>query len=133
MLKTAAAFAIAPLAFAAAPALAQNAPQNGVLVIYGSDRCPTDSDGNEIVVCVRRSEAERFRIPQELRDPTIDPTNQSWAVRQQGALEAVGTGTGMNSCSPVGPGGVASCSTREYTRARGERRQQRNRDEGIPR
>jgi hypothetical protein len=47
------------------PALAQSSDR--VLVIFGKDKCPTDSTGNEIVVCSRRPEAERYRIPKELR------------------------------------------------------------------
>ena len=77
--------AAAPMA-APLPAFAQNAAQNGVLVIYGEDKCPTNADGDEIVICVRRPAEERFRIPKELRDQDVRPQNQSWAVRQQDAL-----------------------------------------------
>ncbi|RYY44234.1 MAG: hypothetical protein EOP59_06545, partial [Sphingomonadales bacterium] len=75
-------------ALAAFPALipaaqAQNAAQNGVLVIYGDDKCPTNTNGEEIVVCQRLDEAERFRIPKNIREATGRPqANESWAVRQ---------------------------------------------------
>src|ERR1700754_2779119 len=92
-----AALIAAPL-FWAAPAAAQQAP--GVLLIYGNDKCPTNKDGEEIVVCRRLDESERFRIPQDLRDAEVKPQQESWAVRQQDALTTGGTGTG--SCSAVG-------------------------------
>lgn len=78
------------------------------LVVYGSDPCPRSASGDEIVVCARRPETERYRIPRELRDqPSDDPENTSWAVRAE-SLEYVGR-TGIQSCSTVGPGGVSGC------------------------
>lgn len=114
----------------AAPAAAQNAPTNGVLIIYGNDRCPTDSDGNEIVVCARRPEAERFRIPQEFRDPSTNPNNQSWAVRSRDVVEA--NTTGIGSCSPVGPGGQSGCNEQQINRWRREQQAERDRERNIP-
>ncbi|GAA0736038.1 hypothetical protein [Sphingomonas japonica] len=90
-----------------APAAAQNAVQDGVLVIYGQDRCPTNADGEEIVVCVRRGEAERFRIPQELRQLEVTPQNEAWAERVESTFDAGDSGIG--SCSAVGVGGASGC------------------------
>ncbi|HTG37974.1 hypothetical protein [Sphingomonas sp.] len=102
-----AAAGMAGASLAPSAASAQNAMQNGVLYIYGNDRCPTNADGEEIVVCVRKSEAERFRIPQELRELEITPENQAWAVRQEQTLNAGDSGIG--SCSAVGIGGATGC------------------------
>lgn len=121
--------AAAPLA-APLPALAQNAAQNGVLVIYGDDKCPTNADGEEVVICVRRPAEERFRIPKELRDQTVTPQNESWAVRQQGALSAGETGIG--SCSAVGPGGGIGCSSREIQAGKAEADARKKAEKVLP-
>ena len=129
-IATAAALAAAPLLMPL-PALAQNAGQGGVLVIFGDDKCPTNSDGEEIVVCQRLDEAERFRIPPNLRAPTGRPqANESWALRSQAALEAGQTGTG--SCSTVGPGGQTGCFVRQATRARAEARARQEAQTNLP-
>jgi len=112
------------------PVSAQNAPQNGVLVIYGNDKCPTNADGDEIVVCVRRPAEERFRIPKELRDLEVTPQNQSWAVRQRSALTAGDTGIG--SCSTVGPGGGVGCSTRDIQAGKAEADARRRAEQVLP-
>lgn len=90
------------------PAAAQNAAQNGVLVIYGNQRCPTTANGEEIVVCVRRNANEQFRIPKELRELEITPENESWAVRGK-ANDTAGANVGIGSCSNVGSGGATGC------------------------
>lgn len=121
--------AAAPLA-APLPVLAQNAAQNGVLVIYGDDKCPTNADGDEVVICVRRPAEERFRIPKELRDQQVAPQNESWAVRQQGAM-SVGD-TGIGSCSAVGPGGGIGCSSREIQAGKAEADARKRAEKVLP-
>lgn len=121
--------AAAPLA-APLPALAQNAAQNGVLVIYGDDKCPTNADGEEVVICVRRPAEERFRIPKELRDQQVAPQNESWAVRQQGAM-TVGD-TGIGSCTAVGPGGGIGCSSREIQAGKAEADARKKAEKVLP-
>jgi hypothetical protein len=88
-----------------APAPAQDEKISRI-VVYGRDACPRGS-GDEIIVCARRPESERYRIPEALREPSDHPENESWAVRAQ-SLEYVGR-TGIQSCSTVGPGGVSGC------------------------
>ena len=76
------------------------------VVVYGRDPCPRGS-GDEIVVCARRPETERYRIPEAVREPSDNPENESWAARAE-TIEYVGR-TGIQSCSTVGPGGVSGC------------------------
>ena len=89
--------------------VARGAPINGVLVLYGNQRCPTDREGNEVVVCERRSAAEQFRVPKELREFQVTPENQSWARQAQGTLAAGDGVNSIGSCSVVGPGGQSGC------------------------
>ncbi len=125
-----AALAAAPL-FVAAPAMAQNAPQGGVLVIYGNDKCPTNSNGDEIVVCQRLDEAERFRIPKTLREqPGRPQANQSWAVRSQDALQAGATGVG--SCSTVGLNGASGCFVGQANRWKAEQKERKKEESTLP-
>jgi hypothetical protein len=89
-----------------AGALAQS-KQVPTLVIYGEQKCPTDTDGNEVVVCVRRPASEQFRIPKELRDFKVTPENESWASKVVANDHVADTGIG--SCSNVGAGGATGC------------------------
>ncbi len=88
------------------------------VVIYGRDRCPRGS-GGEIVICARRPESERYRIPRALRDRTPGRGGTSWAARAR-SLEYVGR-TGIQSCSTVGPGGHTGCWEQMMRTAREER------------
>jgi len=117
----------APLAWAA-PAAAQQT--SGVLLIYGKDKCPTNKDGEEIVVCRRLDESERFRVPKDLRDAEVKPQHESWAVRQQDALTTGAVGTG--SCSAVGASGSTGCFVREATAARAETRKRKQAETNLP-
>lgn len=96
--------------------VSKNAPINGVLVLYGNERCPTDASGNEIVVCTRRDAAEQFRVPKELREFKVTPRNQAWALRAQGTLDTGASGIG--SCSAIGPGGSVGCSQQQFRAAK---------------
>ncbi|HEU0099322.1 MAG TPA: hypothetical protein VFQ67_11165 [Allosphingosinicella sp.] len=124
-LPIAALASVAAVALVPAPALAQGAQQEKVrrLVVYGRDPCPRAQSGEEIVVCARRPETERYRIPRELRDSATqdDPDSASWAARAE-SLEYVGR-TGIQSCSTVGPGGVSGCWNEMVRAWRRDRRQ----------
>lgn len=103
-----------------ADGVSRNAPVNGVLTLYGNERCPTNADGAEVVVCVRRSAAEQFRIPKELREFEITPENAAWATKVDSTLgEGVGASS-VGSCSTIGPGGQTGCQIRNIRRSKAE-------------
>jgi len=104
-----------------APALAQSAPNVAEIIVYGNDPCPRSTD-DQVVVCARRPEAERYRIPPKMRSSGTPQQMESWAVRSK-SLETAGN-TGINSCSPVGPAGYTGCLEKLIKEARGERKQQ---------
>jgi hypothetical protein len=91
------------------------------IIVYGNDPCPRSTD-DQVVVCARRPEAERYRIPPNMRQSGTPQQMESWAVRSK-SLETAGN-TGINSCSPVGPAGYTGCLQRLIKEARGERKQQ---------
>ncbi len=129
------AFLALPAAFLAAPVLAQqpgvpapeaaqaappvNDPRVNQLIIYGDDPCPRGAE-DEIIVCARLPEEDRYRIPPQLRNNPNDPAGQSWSNRAV-ELSYVGR-TGIGSCSPVGGGGTAGCFNQIVQQARAERR-----------
>ncbi len=104
----------------AAPASGQQKVRQ--LVVYGRDACPRGASGDEIVICARKPETERYRIPQALRNtPSTAPSDASWTDRAEN-LEYVGR-TGIGSCSASGPGGWTGCLNQLIQSARAERRQ----------
>lgn len=114
----AAAFLMAS-SFVLAPASAQDNGGERVnqLIIYGDDPCPV-STGNEITVCARKGEAERYRIPEPLRG-SESPQNDAWNNRVM-AYETVGA-FGTMSCSPVGAGGATGCTQKLIQQAYAEK------------
>ncbi len=105
-----------------ADATKAEAPINGVVILYGDQKCPTNAAGEEVVVCARRSAAEQFRIPRELRDGTLKPEYDSFVNKGQALLDA--TKTGIGTCDMTGPGGAAGCSAQEYARWGAQRKAQ---------
>ena len=121
-----------PKAEQGAGEVARGAAINGVLTLYGNQRCPTDTDGNEVVVCVRRSAAEQFRVPKELREFEVTPENAAWAAKAQGTLAA---GEGVNSigsCSVVGPGGQSGCFLQSARANRAENKARAKEERAAP-
>lgn len=89
------------------------------VIVYGDDPCPPSTSNDEIVVCARLPDQDRYRIPENLRDDPNDPVNQSWANR---AIELSYVGrTGTESCSTVGAGGFTGCFNQLVRNARAER------------
>ena len=120
------AFALATAGLAAglaalpAPALAQSSKVSEI-VVFGTDPCPRSTD-DEVVVCARKPEAERYRIPERYRQTGSRQSRESWANRAI-AFETYGR-TGINSCSPVGPGGFTGCTQQLINQAVKERKEQ---------
>ncbi|MEH6702779.1 hypothetical protein [Parasphingorhabdus sp.] len=105
----------------AAPALAQDKAGDRVnqLVVYGDDPCPRSSE-EEIVVCARKDESDRYRIPETLRSGSLgDAKNQAWSERVR-SYEYVGA-SGTNSCSPTGAGGFTGCTQKLLKQAYAEK------------
>lgn len=124
MLKTPSTLALSLLALSAAmPAIAQTGPAEPrvkQVIVYGTDPCPI-SEGDEILVCARQGEEERYRIPKELRREEIGSTkNESWTNRVR-SIEYVGA-SGTQSCSPVGGGGFTGCFSKIAKEAKAERK-----------
>lgn len=113
-------FATASPAFAQSEAPASGGERVNQVIVYGDDPCPT-ATGDEIVVCGRMDEGERFRIPPELRGNPNDPARESWTSRVR-SIERVGR-FGTDSCSPTGLGGFTGCVSQLVDNAYAERAQ----------
>ena len=89
---------LAPLSAAAQPAPPPQRVLN--LTVYGEDPCPK-SEGDEIVVCARRPESERYRIPKKLREKPDVAGGPGWGG-QVATMEEVQRNTTPMGCSPIG-------------------------------
>ena len=121
MALAATAAAVGGVAVLPAPAVAQSQGNVAEIIVYGNDPCPRSTD-DQVVVCARRPETERYRIAPKLRQSGTPQEMESWAVRSK-SLETAGA-TGINSCSPVGPAGYTGCLQKLIKESRGERKQQ---------
>ena len=90
------------------------------LIIYGDDVCP-ESTEDQINVCVILVEADRYRIPPNLRDTEIKPSDESWAKRAI-PYQYVGR-EGTLSCTPTGAGGFTGCGLGAIDQAYAEKKQ----------
>ena len=99
------------------------------IIVYGTDPCPRSTD-DEIVVCARKPESERFRIPEALRQGGSLQSRQAWAARAK-QFETVGR-TGINSCSPVGPAGFTGCMEQVINQAFTDREEQLQSESAPP-
>ncbi len=80
-----------------------------ILITYGEDECP-EAEGDEIVVCANRPEAERYRIPKELRKKREDERaiSHSWASNVE-LHDEYSRVDRPNGCSVVGTNGFTGC------------------------
>ena len=101
------------LALPAAAEVTQGTPPSRIstLVVFGQDPCPRSSD-DEVVVCARQPESERYRIPKKLRAQPYDAARDgSWAGTAK-VLEYVNRQGIPNSCNPIGSFGQSGCFQR---------------------
>lgn len=98
---------VLPLVAAVAPIAAQETEKINLVIVYGDDACPV-SEGDEIVVCPRMDESERYRVPADLRRNPDALAEQSWSSRVK-SYEMVGA-SGAMSCSPSGAAGFTGCT-----------------------
>ena len=110
-----------------APAEAQ-ANSVSEIIVYGNDPCPRSTD-DQVVVCARRPESERYRLPEKYRPSGTRQQKEAWANKAR-SIETVGA-TGINSCSPVGPGGFTGCLTQVIKQARQDNRE-RSQEGAVP-
>jgi hypothetical protein len=118
---------LAGVAALPAPAEAQ-ANSVSEIIVYGNDPCPRSTD-DQVVVCARRPETERYRLPEKYRPSGTRQQKEAWANKAR-SLETVGS-TGINSCSPVGPAGFTGCLTQVIKQARQENRE-RSQEVAVP-
>ncbi len=116
---------IASLIAAAALSTPTVAPaQERVLTIFGEDKCPTNT------ICVVAPEADRFRIPKELRPASANPQNQSWAVRSRATLD---TGSSSPSaCQSASNNGGTGCWAEAMRKARADARAKKEEETVLP-
>lgn len=121
----------------AGPAVAQDAPADPPqrvrnATVYGDEQCPKPASNDEIVVCARMSENERYRIPKRFRNPPSQASaDASWAERADVAMEAA-RATRPNSCSVIGTGGQTGCTQAMLRQWFAERRQKQAAESDIP-
>ena len=87
------------------------------IVVFGTDPCPRSTD-DDVVVCYRVPERERYRIPERLREGGSLQERTAWASKAR-SIERSGR-TGIQSCSPVGPAGYTGCMEQMIRGAREE-------------
>jgi len=126
------AFLAAAFLIAAVPAAGQDeedAPSAGLAertttaVVYGDEACPKAQEG-EIVICGRRPEGDRYRIPKELRHKGDPLSEVSWGARSE-LLEEAGRSNLPGSCSVVGSYGQSGCQRQFVDQWYNERRARR--------
>ena len=92
-----------------APALAASPQQKlATMLVFGNDPCPRSSE-DEVIVCARQPESERYRIPKQFRGRQYNAARDgSWAGTAK-MLEYVSRQGLPDSCSPNGSYGQSGC------------------------
>jgi len=86
-------------------------PRQRIVTVFGTDPCPKSTDPDEIVVCSRRPDEDRYRIPPTVRtDRKPDGAFEGSNRRALLGDASGGAGGGVGSCSAVGAGGGTGCN-----------------------
>jgi len=101
------------------------------IAVFGDDPCPRSSD-EEIVVCARLPESERYRVPKALREKKKDDSGITAWSNRVAELETVSRIGTPNSCSPVGSGGFTGCYQQLMSKWRAERALMKQEAEEAP-
>ena len=118
--------ALLPLSLAA-PVRAEPPQRVFNLIVYGDDPCPK-GEGGEIVVCARKPESERYRIPKKLREKPAPSGGPGWGS-QVATMEQVQRQTLPGSCSAIGSNGFTGCTAKMLEQWFAERRMQESKGE----
>lgn len=116
---------------APSPTLRQASPSDGslprqrIVTVFGTDPCPKATDPDEIIVCTRRPDDERDRIPAAVRQPRAKPPGVDSGGNRNILLGdgAGGAGGSIGSCTAIGPGGSIGCTQQQIDAWRAERRE----------
>jgi hypothetical protein len=118
----------------AAPAAAQDKPPPvyRTATVFGNDPCPK-AHSDEIIVCGRLPENERYRIPKNLRNkPRVESgAGASWGSRVE-TLEAAQRFSRPGSCTAVGSFGQSGCTQAMLNQWFLERRSRAAAEAAIP-
>jgi hypothetical protein len=108
------ALALAAAPLAASPAAAQDTGyRSRTVVVFGNDPCPKADNPDEIIVCARRPEEERYRIPKDLREAekAAQVAREDQVAANRAAIVSGRTAAaGIGSCSATGAGGITGCT-----------------------
>lgn len=105
------------LLIATAPAAAQETAdqpsamevyRQRTVTVYGDDPCPVAQSPDEVVICARRPEEERYRLRIVEPEPG-ERTTQGGAARLNGA-DSTRLAGGAGTCTTVGPNGPMGCT-----------------------
>lgn len=95
------------------------------LVVYGEDKCP-QGKADEIVICARKPENERYRLPKRFRDQKKQQfANSAWGTKVADLERTTSTGI-PTSCTTSGSNGISGCYHQFIMDAIAEREQRKH-------
>ncbi len=98
-------------------------PRQKLVTVFGTDACPKQTDPDEVIICVRKPDEDRFRIPPQVRTD-VKPDGAFEGSNRKALLgdDSGGAGGGIGSCSAVGPGGGTGCNQAMQNNYRADRK-----------